>query len=160
MGVNYGLNKVRFTAPVPVGSRLRGRLTLLSAEPIERDGLFAVMRSLAAEGRTILITRVIKVTPEKLWRCWTDPALLPQWFGPEGYSCTTKEISLRQGGIWRFDMIGPDGKVWPNRHRFTLYDQPRRIEFLMDGDTDADTPFEVVVTLTPEAGGTRTHCCA
>src|SRR3954454_2388738 len=31
MGVNYGLNKVRFTAPVPVGSRLRGRLTLLAA---------------------------------------------------------------------------------------------------------------------------------
>ena len=39
MGVNYGLNKVRFTAPVPVGSRLRGRLTLLSATPIDGDGV-------------------------------------------------------------------------------------------------------------------------
>lgn len=39
MGVNYGLNKVRFTAPVPVGSRLRGRMTLLSATPIEGNGL-------------------------------------------------------------------------------------------------------------------------
>ncbi len=39
MGVNYGLNKVRFTAPVPVGSRLRARMTLLSAEPIEANGL-------------------------------------------------------------------------------------------------------------------------
>jgi acyl dehydratase len=39
MGVNYGLNKVRFTAPVPVGSRLRARLTLLACEPIEGDGL-------------------------------------------------------------------------------------------------------------------------
>ena len=39
MGVNYGLNKVRFTAPVPVGSRLRGRMTLLSAEPFEGNGL-------------------------------------------------------------------------------------------------------------------------
>jgi len=39
VGVNYGLNKVRFTAPVPVGSRLRGRMTLLSAEPIAGDGL-------------------------------------------------------------------------------------------------------------------------
>lgn len=107
------------------------------------------------EDRQITLSRVIAASPELVWRCWTDPALLPQWFGPEGYSCTTKEISLRQGGIWRFDMIGPDGKVWPNRHRFTLYDQLRRIEFLMDGDTDADTPFEVVVTLTPEAGGTR-----
>ena len=39
MGVNYGLNKVRFMAPVPVGSRLRARMTLLSAEPIEGNGL-------------------------------------------------------------------------------------------------------------------------
>lgn len=39
MGVNYGLNRVRFTAPVPVGSRLRARMTLLSAEPIVGDGL-------------------------------------------------------------------------------------------------------------------------
>ena len=39
MGVNYGLNKVRFMAPVPVGSRLRARMTLLSAEPIEGSGL-------------------------------------------------------------------------------------------------------------------------
>ena len=39
MGVNYGLNKVRFMAPVPVGSRLRARMTLLSAEPIAGDGM-------------------------------------------------------------------------------------------------------------------------
>jgi acyl dehydratase len=35
MGINYGLNRVRFTAPVPVGSRLRGHFKLLSCEPIE-----------------------------------------------------------------------------------------------------------------------------
>jgi len=39
MGVNYGLNKVRFTAPVPVGSRLRARLKLLSSEPIDQGGV-------------------------------------------------------------------------------------------------------------------------
>ena len=39
MGVNYGLNRVRFPSPVPVGSRLRGRMTLQAAEPIDRDGL-------------------------------------------------------------------------------------------------------------------------
>ncbi|MGE0096849.1 MAG: MaoC family dehydratase [Hydrogenophaga sp.] len=39
MGVNYGLNRVRFPSPVPVGSRLRGRMTLQLAEPIEREGL-------------------------------------------------------------------------------------------------------------------------
>ncbi|MCB2018076.1 MAG: MaoC family dehydratase [Hydrogenophaga sp.] len=39
MGVNYGLNKVRFTAPVPVGSRLRAHMTLLDASPIDGQGL-------------------------------------------------------------------------------------------------------------------------
>ena len=39
MGVNYGLNKVRFTSPVPVGSRLRARLTLLKSEPIDNNGM-------------------------------------------------------------------------------------------------------------------------
>lgn len=39
MGVNYGLNKVRFTAPVPVGSRLRARLKLQACEPIENSGV-------------------------------------------------------------------------------------------------------------------------
>jgi acyl dehydratase len=35
MGVNYGLNKVRFTAPVPAGAKLRGRFTLAKLEPID-----------------------------------------------------------------------------------------------------------------------------
>ena len=39
MGVNYGLNKVRFTAPVPVGSRLRARMKLLACESIDNDGM-------------------------------------------------------------------------------------------------------------------------
>ena len=39
MGVNYGLNKVRFTAPVPVGSRLRAHMLLLASEAIANDGV-------------------------------------------------------------------------------------------------------------------------
>ncbi|MBI2772749.1 MAG: MaoC family dehydratase [Burkholderiales bacterium] len=39
MGVNYGLNKVRFTSPVPVGSRLRARMKLVSCEDIEGNGM-------------------------------------------------------------------------------------------------------------------------
>jgi acyl dehydratase len=39
MGVNYGLNKVRFTAPVPVGSRLRARMKLLASDPIDNNGV-------------------------------------------------------------------------------------------------------------------------
>ena len=39
MGVNYGLNKVRFIAPVPVGSRLRARMKLLQCDPIDNNGM-------------------------------------------------------------------------------------------------------------------------
>jgi acyl dehydratase len=39
MGVNYGLNKVRFISPVPVGSRLRARMKLLSTLPIDNNGV-------------------------------------------------------------------------------------------------------------------------
>jgi uncharacterized protein YndB with AHSA1/START domain len=105
--------------------------------------------------RQITLTRLIHATPAKVWRCWTDSALLPTWFGPEGYSCTTKEIDLRQGGQWRFDMLGPDGTIWPNRHRITLYAPTNRIEFLMDGDADAHPPMQVEVTMEPEGLGTR-----
>ncbi len=39
MGVNYGLNRVRFTAPVPAGSRLRARFKLLAFKPVDNQGM-------------------------------------------------------------------------------------------------------------------------
>ena len=107
------------------------------------------------QDRQITLSRLIAAPPARVWAAWTDPALLPRWFGPAGYTCRTHQIDLRPGGLWRFDMIGPDGKVWPNRHRHTLWEPPLRLLFLMDDDTDAGQPFEVEVTLTPEATGTR-----
>lgn len=105
--------------------------------------------------RTLTLTRLIAASPAKVWRCWTDPALLPLWFGPEGYSCRTKEIDLRSGGLWRFDMIGPDGRVWPNRHRYDRMEPVTRIEFRMDADDDAAPAMQVTVTLDPDGAGTR-----
>jgi acyl dehydratase len=50
MGVNYGLNKVRFPAPVPVGSRLRGRFKLVAYEPIEGGAQVTMEVSMEREG--------------------------------------------------------------------------------------------------------------
>jgi acyl dehydratase len=50
MGVNYGLNRVRFTAPVPVGSRLRGRFKLLAYEPIAGGAQLTVEVTIEREG--------------------------------------------------------------------------------------------------------------
>jgi uncharacterized protein YndB with AHSA1/START domain len=107
------------------------------------------------DDRRLTIERLIAAPPDRIWAAWTDPDLLPRWFGPEGYTCRTHEIDLRQGGLWRFDMIGPDGTVWPNRHRYTLFRPVERIEFLMDADSDAAPPMQVTVRLLPEPGGTR-----
>jgi acyl dehydratase len=50
MGVNYGLNRVRFTAPVPVNSRLRGRFKLLGFEPIEGGAQMVIEVTMEREG--------------------------------------------------------------------------------------------------------------
>jgi acyl dehydratase len=50
MGVNYGLNRVRFTAPVPVGSRLRGRFRLLAFEPIAGGAQLTIEATIEREG--------------------------------------------------------------------------------------------------------------
>jgi acyl dehydratase len=50
MGVNYGLNRVRFPAPVPSGSRLRGRFRLLAFEPIEGGAQLVMQVTMEREG--------------------------------------------------------------------------------------------------------------
>ncbi len=50
MGLNYGLNRVRFTAPVPAGSRLRGRFTLRGFEPLDGGAQLAIDAVLEREG--------------------------------------------------------------------------------------------------------------
>lgn len=50
MGVNYGLNRVRFTAPVPVGSRLRAQFKLLAFDPIEGGAQLTIEATIEREG--------------------------------------------------------------------------------------------------------------
>ena len=50
MGVNYGLNRVRFPAPVPVGSRLRGKFVLMAYEPLEGGAQMTVEVTMEREG--------------------------------------------------------------------------------------------------------------
>ncbi len=66
MGVNYGLNKVRFMAPVPVGSRLRARMTLLDCAPIDHEGQqFTWAVTVEREGQTKPVC-----VAESLVRCY------------------------------------------------------------------------------------------
>lgn len=98
--------------------------------------------------RTMVLERVIAAPVALVWGAWMNPETLPQWWGPDGYSCRTTRIDLRAGGEWVFDMIGPDGKVWPNHHRYGLVDLHRRIEYTLhageNGPKHADASAEFV----------------
>jgi uncharacterized protein YndB with AHSA1/START domain len=56
---------------------------------------------------------------------------LPRWWGPDGFSCRTKRIDLREGGEWVFDMIAPDGTVFPNHHRYQEMRAEERIAYTL-----------------------------
>jgi uncharacterized protein YndB with AHSA1/START domain len=93
-----------------------------------RQGFAAGLDNLAGVAeRTMVLQRVIRAPRAVVWNAWMNNETLPQWWGPEGYSCRTKRIDLRAGGEWVFDMIGPDGTVYPNHH---LYGEVRREERL------------------------------
>ncbi len=124
-----------------------------------RAGFDAGLGNLSAvadgAGRVMEITRVIAAPVARVWAAWVDADALPRWWGPDGFTCRTHEIDLRQGGQWRFDMLGPDGTVWPNRHRYTAHVPERRIDYILDADDDAGSGKVVRVTFAPEEGGTR-----
>lgn len=69
-------------------------------------------------GRTMVISRMIAAPVAVVWAAWWSAASLPEWWGPDGFSCRTSRIDLREGGEWVFDMIAPDGTVFPNHHRY------------------------------------------
>ena len=48
--------------------------------------------------RELIITRMIDAPPEKVWRAWTEPALLTQWFTPPPFTTPSAELDVRPGG--------------------------------------------------------------
>ena len=63
----------------------------------------------------LVLTRLIAAPPEALFRCWTEPALIVQWFTPPPWKTIHAEIDLRVGGANLVVMQGPDGTQMPNR---------------------------------------------
>lgn len=102
----------------------------------------------------MVLSRWMAAPPARVWRCWTDPLLLPRWFGPEGFHCETEVMDLRPGGEWRFDMIGPDGKRWANVHKITEHVPIERLAYTLHEGKSGALHATVCVTLTPERGGT------
>jgi uncharacterized protein YndB with AHSA1/START domain len=104
--------------------------------------------------REIVLVRVLDATPEAVFAAWTDADALCQWFGPDGFTCTVREMDVRPGGRARFDMTSADGTVYTNRFDFLEVTPSTRL--VMDHGSDADDDparFRVTITLDELAGG-------
>ncbi|MEQ1610666.1 MAG: SRPBCC family protein [Hyphomonadaceae bacterium] len=103
--------------------------------------------------REIVITRVIDAPRESVFDAWTDPEQLVMWFGPKGLTIETHEIDVREGRVWRFDMVGW-GTRYDNRMTFLRIDRPRLIEVDHGSDKDDDPgKFRMLVTFDAQTDG-------
>jgi len=97
--------------------------------------------------REIVLTRVFDAPRELVFEAWTKHAM--KWFGPKGVTCTLHEMDVRVGGRWRFDMIAPDGTLYPNRVEYLEIVPNERLVFWHGSDID-NCPRRFYVTITFE----------
>lgn len=106
--------------------------------------------------REIVITRLLDAPRELVFEAWTHAEHVAQWWGPLGFTSTVREMEVREGGVWRLDMLGPDGTVYPNRIIYREVKRPARLVYDHDSDVDDDPHrFHVTVTFDDVDGKTR-----
>jgi len=59
----------------------------------------------------ITVTRIFDASPERAFRTFTNPSLIPQWCGPSYLTTTVESMDVRSGGGWRFVQRDPQGKI-------------------------------------------------
>jgi uncharacterized protein YndB with AHSA1/START domain len=110
----------------------------------------------ATDGRDLILTRIIDAPREKVFRAWTEPSLLKQWFAPAPFTTPTVETEVRPGGTSLIVMKGPDGKEFPNRGVYLEVVKNERLVFT-DAFSNAwdpsDKPFMTVVLTFEDLGG-------
>ena len=123
----------------------------------------AIAETAPATDRELVLTRIIDAPREKLFRAWTDPELLKQWFAPLPYTTPVAELDVRPGGANLVVMRSPDGKDLPNRGVYLEVVENERLVF-----TDAYTkawepsqkPFMTVILTFEDEGGGKTRYTA
>ena len=111
----------------------------------------------------LVLTRVIDAPREKLWRCWTEPQLIVQWFTPPPFKTVHAETDVRPGGSSYILMKGPEGQEMPNRGVYLEVAKNEKLVF-----TDAYTtawepsgkPFFTGILTFEDAGAGKTKYTA
>jgi uncharacterized protein YndB with AHSA1/START domain len=109
--------------------------------------------------RELVLTRVIEATPEKLYRCWTEPQLLQQWFAPAPFTTPHAELDVRCGGANLVVMKSPEGQEMPNRGVYLEVVPNRKLVFTdayVEAWAPSEHPFMTVVLTFEDAGDDKT----
>jgi uncharacterized protein YndB with AHSA1/START domain len=104
--------------------------------------------------REIVITRLIDAPRAKVWEAWTTPEHLARWWGPNGFTITTRSFDFTEGGTWRFVMHGPDGRDYPNHIVFTKIVEHERIDHNHGAD-DGIVQFHAMISFMEKEGKTE-----
>ena len=118
---------------------------------------------MTTDNRELVLSRLIDAPREKLWRCWTEPKLIVQWFTPPPFKTVHAETDVRPGGSSYVVMKGPEGQEMPNRGVYLEVVKNERLVF-----TDAYTkawepsgkPFFTCVLTFEDAGAGKTKYTA
>ena len=109
----------------------------------------------ATADREIVISRVINAERELVFEAFTEVRHLSQWWGPQGFTTTTRAFEFRVDGEWDFVMHGPDGTDYQEWICWTEIVPSERIS-LLHGESRGDpNAFESVLTFTPDGAATR-----
>ena len=79
--------------------------------------------------REITATRVFDAPRELVFDAWTDPVHISNWWGPVGFTTTTKRMDVRPGGVWEHVMHGPDGVNYENTIVYVELARPGRLVY-------------------------------
>ncbi|MEU8665002.1 SRPBCC family protein [Actinoplanes philippinensis] len=109
----------------------------------------------AQHDREIVISRLIDAPRELVFTAFTEVRHLSRWWGPEGFSTTTRSFAFGEGGVWEFVMHGPDGTDYPEWITWTEIVTPERIALLHGEHRDDPDAFTSILTFAAEGAATR-----
>jgi uncharacterized protein YndB with AHSA1/START domain len=104
------------------------------------------------------ITRTFDAPRGLVWKAWTDPERMAQWWGPKGFTMLASKMDLRPGGVYHYGMQAPAGEEMWGTLTYRAIDPPERLVFVVSfSDKDGAVtrhpmseswPLEVLNTLT------------
>jgi uncharacterized protein YndB with AHSA1/START domain len=78
---------------------------------------------------SVRFTKLVKAPRALVWRAHTEPSLLQQWWGPQGFTHVNESFEMKVGGVWKFMFTGPDGTRFPNRIVYTEIREPELLAY-------------------------------